>query len=111
MNHGASSLQWGRRLTSTETYRGFARIKSIAAALQWGRRLTSTETRGAAERAAQGAPASMGPSTDVDGDARPRARARRVEAASMGPSTDVDGDLSRRLSTPRSRCCFNGAVD
>ena len=107
-----AALQWGRRQTSTESrsaparwqplQSGFngavdrrrrradcavaARSRSLGA-LQWGRRQTSTESSCQSAR-----------------------RLYRC-LASMGPSTDVDGEPSHDAMPACGRDCFNGAVD
>src|SRR6185436_2029470 len=85
-------LQWGRRLSSTETRQKQRGVVVLLVRLQWGRRLSSTETRETRTATAILWPASMGPSTLIDGDARDRPPAQGVPRASMGPSTLIDGD-------------------
>ena len=78
-------LQWGRRLSTTETtcllYGAWCMLL-----LQWGRRLSTTETWIAGTAIAIAAPASMGPSSFNDGN------------SGRGPWIWADG------------ICFNGAV-
>jgi len=82
----AARLQWGRRLSSTETDdERFSRERYPA--LQWGRRLSSTETRQGAD-----------PTTAVE----------------LGFNGAVDSHRRRRRVAPRATCTgssFNGAVD
>ena len=104
--------------------------------LQWGHRLSSTETGWRREGSHLLSLASMEPSTFVDGDvicySDPNARllmlqwghrlsstethrlGRRRPAplrASMGPSTFVDGDLPRVPRAQSNFDGFNGAID
>src|SRR4051812_12631318 len=65
--HHDVTLQWGRRLSSTES-RGQRKTPASIISLQWGRRLSSTE-----RHIVVGIPlgllmASMGPPTVVDGE-------------------------------------------
>src|SRR6185436_12963617 len=60
--------------------------------LQWGRRLSSTETIERIYGARTTSDASMGPSTLIDGDRRRLRSAAAPLPASMGPSTLIDGD-------------------
>ena len=79
-------LQWGHRLSSTETG-GWSLVRRLDELwLQWCHRLSSTETRGR----------------------RPDARADR---RFMGPSTFVDGDSLAPARTRRALRGFNGAID
>src|SRR5690349_15469487 len=85
----------GRRLSSTETG-GHRQAVAQPRLLQWGRRLSSTETvRPAGVEQRLGLDASMGPPTLVDGDQRELhggIHEPRAAGASMGPPTLVDGD-------------------
>ena len=84
---------------------------NVARRLQWGRRRTSTESPNDLTLNAIGPPASMGPSTNVDGETRGCGR--------ISPPTSVLQWGRRRTSTesrrrrPARGCspCFNGAVD
>src|SRR5689334_21895339 len=60
--------------------------------LQWGRRLSSTETPCDCEPMKTARVASMGPSTLIDGDQARRPHLHLQQLASMGPSTLIDGD-------------------
>src|SRR5687767_14248463 len=62
-----SSLQWGRRRTSTERLNNPIALAKEPS-LQWGRRRTSTESGRGARVALAVDDASMGPSTNVDGE-------------------------------------------
>ena len=84
-------LQWGRRLSSTETLPRWVSVMEVLP-LQWGRRLSSTETTSQRGTLSLPNPASMGPPTFVDGDARRRPALGAGPIASMGPPTFVDGD-------------------
>ena len=80
--------------------------------LQWGRRRTSTETLATArEPHACGGQASMGPTTNVDGDEEVCDAANHELVASMGPPTNVDGDKLAGRSTRGAMESFNGAAD
>ena len=78
-------LQWGHRLSSTETL-SRAEAEGIAYSLQWGHRLSSTETRSTSPKGCR-------------------------DVASMGPSTFVDGDRRVAPWSSRARRGFNGAID
>src|SRR5882672_8367549 len=75
-----------RRLAS------FPRGGGGAMPLQWGRRLSSTETRGVVAEHGHERIASMGPPTLVDGDLELGEAGPARQGASMGPPTLVDGD-------------------
>ena len=62
-------LQWGHRLSSTETIVGPEAAARVVR-LQWGHRLSSTETGRDDTVLVDVLGASMGPSTFVDGDFR-----------------------------------------
>jgi len=91
VKHQEHSLQWGRRLSSTETTgtlgRSTVRVIGFNGAVDSHRR--RLRGRGAPDERVD---ASMGPSTLIDGDPL-RVRTLDVgEGASMGPSTLIDGD-------------------
>src|SRR5882672_5673409 len=80
-----AQLQWGRRLSSTETCHTPCRSPLSWNRLQWGRRLSSTETGLRAAAADRVSEASMGPPTLVDGDFRAEATApERWDALQWG---------------------------
>ncbi|MEZ6032667.1 MAG: hypothetical protein R3C17_06230 [Planctomycetaceae bacterium] len=123
-------LQWGRRLSTTET-RGDTAAMSLRSSsmgrrlsttetmrlptsdnwlmqLQWGRRLSTTETKdGTVIRARLEVQASMGPSSFNDGLAFLSKSLRAKSSASMGPSS-----LTTETANPQGLrdTCFNGAV-
>ena len=85
-------LQWGRRRTSTESSpcsppSRQPRRRFNGAVDERRRRGVRVCNRREATRAA-----SMGPSTNVDGETSGPQRARCARLASMGPSTNVDGE-------------------
>src|SRR3954465_14224214 len=91
---GCPSLQWGRRPTSTATADKGDRVPIPFTGASMG---PSTNIDGDRVRTtrwtAWSSGASMGPSTNIDGDAAHRQTARRGDQASMGPSTNIDGDV------------------
>src|SRR5690349_21431671 len=96
----AGTLQWGRRLASTER-RDFVRSPDKPGALQWGRRLASTERLARPFRTQLQRHASMGPPISIDGKARRGRDARRSGGASMGPPISIDGKSARRAGYRR----------
>ena len=105
-----TTLQWGRRLSTTETT-----FDSTETAqpymLQWGRRLSTTETALNMLGGDPAALASMGPSSFNDGNvAVPYSVAYPTEALQWGRrlSTTETGDVAIKLIDPANR--FNGAV-
>ena len=84
-----TTLQWGRRLASTETCPTCTSTPAVMR-LQWGRRLASTETRWRARDRSRARSASMGPSTRIDGD---------FMNTTMGPGGGCVLQWGRRLAS------------
>ncbi|MEZ6032666.1 MAG: hypothetical protein R3C17_06225 [Planctomycetaceae bacterium] len=78
--------------------------------LQWGRRLSTTETSMRHRLRESQCAASMGPSSFNDGNIYLRRMLFDVRPASMGPSSFNDGNLPAAPSKSRPPTSFNGAV-
>ena len=66
---GRKTLQWGRRLSTSETEANVAIIEWVRS-LQWGRRLSTSETHWVMNHHSRGLTASMGPTSFNVGDAQ-----------------------------------------
>ena len=99
---GVLGLQWGRRLSSTESCSARRRLSGCTSGFNGAvdfrrRRDDATRVLGV-----NGDLASMGPSTFVDGEDVDKAAPLAQVAASMGPSTFVDGELPSNRPESRS---------
>ena len=106
----APALQWGRRLSTTETSRpmSFGCLYSrFNGAVVFQRRKRESRDQARARRV----DASMGPSSFNDGNlADSIAIQRSLTSASMGPSSFNDGNLPSQHSSTLQSSRFNGAV-
>ncbi len=104
-------LQWGRRLSSTETRRPPHLPACLVAVLQWGRRLSSTET-------ATRARSSRCRTPSFNGAADSRRRRRVYQRRIVDQKEPFNGAADSRRRRPpasarprRRRWSFNGAAD
>jgi len=89
-----STLQWGHRFTSVETFRGGI-IGRKYIKLQWGHRFTSVETNHHAPTGIQPVVASMGPPIYIGGNMSLLTQIIQIRGASMGPPIYIGGNAKK----------------
>ena len=104
---GLVLLQWGRRLSTSETDEA-ARTENAMARLQWGRRLSTSETLRLCRHGILLSVASMGPTSFNVGDPPKVWSARQKSGLQWGRRLSTSETLLRKLRSIAS-FGFNGA--